>query len=137
MLEWLGDLAGRLRTLLLRNLEAAGTRLDDLAGRRCFRAPLERVREHERRVDEWAERLRRAARQRLEAAGQRLEAQAARLEGLSPLNVLSRGYSLTRREADGAVVRDAQQVRPGERLVTHVQHGRIVSRVEEWSEPSE
>ena len=63
----------------------------------------------------------------------RLEAQAARLESLSPLNVLSRGYSLTRKEADQAVVRSADQVRPGERLLTTVQHGTIVSRVEEAS----
>jgi exodeoxyribonuclease VII large subunit len=137
VLEWLGDLEGRLRTFLVRNLKEAQGRLDDLAGRRCFRAPLERVRENERRIDESAERLRRAARLRLAVARQRLEAHAARLEGLSPLNVLSRGYSLTRREADGTVVRDPHQVRPGDRLVTHVQNGRIVSRVEESPESSQ
>ena len=55
----------------------------------------------------------------------------ARLETLSPLNVLARGYSLTRSETDLVVVRDPAQVVPGDRLVTHVQHGRIVSRVEQ------
>jgi hypothetical protein len=29
------------------------------------------------------------------------------------------------------VVRNAEQVRPGDRLVTHVEHGRLTSRVEE------
>jgi exodeoxyribonuclease VII large subunit len=134
VLEWLTELEGRLRSLLLRNLESARTRLDELANRRCFRTPLEPIREQERRLDEWAERLRRAGRLRLDAARQRLEAQAARLESLSPLNVLGRGYSLTRREDDGAVVRDPRQVRPGERLVTHVERGRIISRVEELPE---
>jgi exodeoxyribonuclease VII large subunit len=136
VLEWLTELEGRLRSLLLRHLETARARLDDLARRRCFCAPLEPIREQERRVDEWAERLRRAVRQRTDAAQQRLEAMAAQLEGLSPLNVLARGYSLTRREADGAVVRDTLQARPGDRLITHVQRGRIVSRVEEPSESS-
>jgi exodeoxyribonuclease VII large subunit len=45
------------------------------------------------------------------------------------LNVLARGYSLTRTET-GEVIRSAEQVRPGDRLITTVQHGRIVSRVE-------
>ena len=123
-------LEGSFRALLLRRLEVARNRLDDLAGRACFRRPLERLREEERRLDDWAERLGRVVRRRLEEAKQRLEAQAARLEGLSPLNVLARGYSLTRREGDGAVVRSPEQVRPGERIVTQVRRGRIVSRVE-------
>jgi exodeoxyribonuclease VII large subunit len=120
----------RLRTLLLRKFELAKTRLDDLALRHCFRRPLERIREEERRLDDWGERLRRAGRQLLLQWRQRLEAQAARLETLSPLNVLGRGYSLTRRETDNAVIRRPDQVQLGERLVTQVQHGLIVSRVE-------
>jgi exodeoxyribonuclease VII large subunit len=134
VLEWLGELEGRLRSLLRRNLDAARARLDHLVAHRCFRTPLEPIRDHERSIDEWAERLRRAVRLRLEAARRRLEAQAAQLETLSPLNVLGRGYSLTRREEDGAVVRDPDQVRRGERVITHLEGGRIVSRVEEISD---
>jgi exodeoxyribonuclease VII large subunit len=103
-------------------------------GRRCFRSPLDDVRQLERRLDEWHERLRRALRQRLAEWRRRLEAQAARLESLSPLNVLARGYSLTRTEADGVVVRAPAQVRPGDRLLTLVRQGRIISRVEETLE---
>ena len=105
--------------------------VDDLAQRRAFRVPLEGIRDREHRLDDWSERLRRAQKQQLQRVGQRLEAQAARLESLSPLNVLARGYSLSRRETDQVVVRSAEQVQPGDRLVTHVQHGRIISRVEQ------
>ncbi len=128
--QGLRDLDARLRESLLRRLELARRRLDDLAGRPAFHRPLERIRDQERRLDEWADRLGRAVRQRVAATRERLGAQAARLESLSPLNVLGRGYSLTRREADEAVVRHPDQVRPGDRLVTLVQHGRVVSRVE-------
>jgi exodeoxyribonuclease VII large subunit len=131
VVQALGDTDTRLRELLLRRLDLARRRLDDLAQRRAFRLPLERVRDRERRLDEWAERLGRAARQRLAAARERLQAQAARLETLSPLNVLARGYSLTRREVDQAVVRRPDQVRPGDRLVTLLQEGQVISRVEE------
>ncbi len=120
----------RLRGALLGRLEQAKQRIDDLAGRHAFRLPLERIRDREQRLDDWGERLRRAVKQRLVSARERLEAEAGRLESLSPLNVLSRGYSLTRSEADGTVVRDAAQVRPGDRLVTTVQRGTILSRVE-------
>ncbi len=131
IVEGLRGLAGQLRAALWQRLELARGRLQDLAQRRSFRLPLEWVRDGERRVDELGDRLRRAMRQRLSRARDGLSAQAARLESLSPLNVLGRGYSLTRREADRTVVRHADQVRPGDRLVIHVQHGRIVSRVED------
>jgi exodeoxyribonuclease VII large subunit len=130
---WLRELAGQLPALLGRRVELARGRLDELARRPAFRLPLERVRDQERRLDDWGERLGRAVKQRLVLARQGVEAVAARLETLSPLNVLGRGYSLTRTEAD-QVVRSPSQVRPGDRLVTQVQHGRIISRVEEAGE---
>jgi exodeoxyribonuclease VII large subunit len=130
MLEGLREFDGRLRDSLLGRLELARRRLDDLAQQRAFRRPLERARDLELRLDDWAGRLGRAARQRLAAARERLQAQAARLESLSPLNVLGRGYSLTRIQATDAIVRSPEQVRPGDLLVTTVQHGRLISRVE-------
>ncbi len=132
--EGLRAVEAQLRNLLVQRLALTKTRLDDLAQRRSFRMPLERVREHERRLDDSAGRLQRALRQRLVQMRERLEAQTARLESLSPLNVLGRGYSLTRREADQVVVRRPDQVRPGERLVTDIQRGRIYSRVEQTEE---
>ena len=120
----------RLRNLLRRRLELARTRLNNLAQRRSFRLPLEPIRDLERCLDEWGERLRRAVRQRLSRWQQHVEAQAGRLETLSPLNVLARGYSVTRKDVDQVVVRSAVQVQPGDRLLTLVSDGRIVSRVE-------
>jgi exodeoxyribonuclease VII large subunit len=134
VLTWLNETETRLRDLLLRRLDLARARLDDLARRRCFREPLDRVRDYERHLDDWNERLQRALRQRLAVLRQRLEALAGRLETLSPLHVLARGYSLTRTECDGVVVRTPAQVRPGDRLLTLVQHGRVISRVEETQE---
>jgi exodeoxyribonuclease VII large subunit len=120
----------QLRNRVSNRLTLARQRLDDLAGRRVLRLPLERIRTHEQRLDEWSERLGRVARQRLDRSRERLQALAARLETLSPLNVLGRGYSLTRRESDQSLIRSSDQVRPGERLVTLVERGRIISRVE-------
>lgn len=129
MLQYLGDLEGRLRDGLLQRLDSWQRRLDDLAQRRIFRLPLERLRDAEQRLDDWSQRLTRAARRRLTQAGDRLQSQAARLESLSPLNVLARGYSLTRVKESQRIVREPNQVQPGDLLETIVQHGHIISRV--------
>lgn len=125
------DVESQLRNSIQQRLGLARNRLNDLAERRAFRLPLERVREQEQRLDDWMERLQRASRQQVVRSRERVQVFAARLESLSPLNVLSRGYSLTCKEQEKSVVRSPNQVRPGERIVTTVQHGRIVSRVEE------
>ena len=136
VLAWLEGLEEKLRDRLRTRLDAAKTKLDELAARRCFRQPLDRLRDEERRLDEWSARLARNVRQRLEQSHQRLEGLAARLESLSPLNVLARGYSLTRKENEQSVLRSAEQVRTGDRLVTQLSQGRVVSRVEETTPDS-
>jgi len=131
LLDGLRDSDRRLAEAIARRLELVRSRLDDLAKRRALQRPLERLRDHERRLDDWAERLRRAAQLRHREASQRLAALAARLETLSPLNVLARGYSLTRTAVGGPLLRDASDVRPGDRLLTTLARGRVVSRVED------
>jgi exodeoxyribonuclease VII large subunit len=134
ILAWLGEIRGRLRMLLLRSVQAARERLLDLSDRRCFRSPLERIKERREYLTRWEERLTRAARQRLARGQESLGSLAGRLEALSPLNVLARGYSLTRKE-DGSVVRSAQQVQPGDRIFIHLERGSLVGRVEECHPP--
>jgi exodeoxyribonuclease VII large subunit len=131
MLEQLFGAETRLKELLLYRLDASRQRWQTLAERRAFRLPLERVHESERRVDDWADRLHRAALRRVQHGRQQVEALAGQLESLSPLNVLARGYSLTRRENDTRLVKNADQVQVGDRIVTQLEQGRIVSRVEE------
>jgi exodeoxyribonuclease VII large subunit len=127
--ETLAGLAGRLRALLQGRLELARARLDQLAGRPCLRRPLERIRDAERHLDDLDGRLRRALLRRIEQTRGRLLSATDRLEGLSPLRVLGRGYSLTRRLDDLAVIRGPEQVSAGDWIVTQTQGGRIVSQV--------
>jgi exodeoxyribonuclease VII large subunit len=131
VLQWLGGLEGRLRGFLRQRLEGARKQLDALAGRPCFRRPADRVAEARARVAELHGRLHRAIGHRLLVQRQRVEAIAARLDDLSPLAVLRRGYSLTRREGDPGVVRTAEEVAVGTRIVTLLGAGELISRVEE------
>ena len=51
------------------------------------------------------------------------------LESISPLNVLSRGYSVTQTAA-GEIVRSSDQVQPGDTILTRLEHGNIASTVQ-------
>ena len=126
----LAQLRQRMVAALRNRLMASRRRVEMLAGRPIFRWPLARVQQWARRVDEWEIRAHRAMRSRLERAHARVEALAGRLETLSPLAVLSRGYSLTQRESDGRIVREPADAPVGQRIITRLARGQIISRVE-------
>jgi exodeoxyribonuclease VII large subunit len=79
-------------------------------------SPASRVNEAQSWLAASQARLEALERQALAHSRGRLQQLAARLEALSPLQVMSRGYSVVLRKRDGAVVRSAEQVQPGELL---------------------
>ncbi|MGE0608078.1 MAG: exodeoxyribonuclease VII large subunit [Pirellulales bacterium] len=121
--------AGRMAHGLRRQTQAARARLEMLASRRVLRRPLELVHDLARRLDELQLTADRAMRRQIDRHGRHLAGLAAQLESLSPLAVLSRGYSVTQR-ADGTLLRDSADLRIGEEIATRFAHGRAVSRVE-------
>lgn len=129
LMDGLLETRDRLGEALAHRLTLARERLDRLAERPALRKPLERVREAEQKLDDAGDRLRRAVDRRVARAGEQLAAVADQLEGLSPLNVLKRGYSLTTM-ADGTLVRAADSLRPGQTIRTRVTGGTIVSTVQ-------
>ena len=61
LLSGVRDLENKLHDSMRRRLEQTRRCLDDLAGLRIFRLPLERVHEEEQQLDDWSERLRRCS----------------------------------------------------------------------------
>lgn len=59
----------------------------------------------------------------------RLRSLAAQLDALSPLSVLSRGYSLTRKTSDGSIVRDSDQLAVNESIDLRFARGRATAKV--------
>lgn len=57
-----------------------------------------------------------------------LNVQMAKLDALSPLAVLTRGYSITQAE-DGRILRDASTVKPGEKLKIRLERGKLNAEV--------
>jgi exodeoxyribonuclease VII large subunit len=91
------------------------------------RAPV--VEEYAQRVDEYAEDIDRCVRDLLDDAHTDVEEQARLLESVSPLKVLSRGYSVV--ESDDGVVESVEQVEAGDTLTARLSDGDVESRVEE------
>ncbi len=148
--EKLKQCAGQIRAALRR--QALDLRARFLAASRSyvFREPRNLVRQYAQRIDGLSVRMTnelrgsvQAGRQEADELGLRLVHRverwremcaqnvrrlAAQLKALSPLAVLERGFSITRR-ANGAVVRDAEAVAVGDALVTRLARGVLESKV--------
>jgi len=107
----------------------AERRLEAVAARLGAASPMHLV--HRRRVllAQLGTRLSHAQRQQLAADRRTVEALAARLEAGSHARILRRGFTLTRRERTGKMVRSPRDVREGERIVTETAEGEFTSRV--------
>ena len=87
----------------------------------------------ERRLESWREldrRLCERTHQGVKDSQNRFVTLEARLRLLSPTNVLERGYSVTFDAETGQVIRDATEVKPGQRLKTRLKKGEIRSVAE-------
>jgi exodeoxyribonuclease VII large subunit len=66
----------------------------------------------------------------LGARSKQLEKNAALINSLSPLTVLQRGYSITRRLSNGEIIRRASQLTLDERIAIQLAQGSLEARVE-------
>lgn len=124
------NLQQRLATGLTNRAKQARLKLDGLAARRVIARPFQRVHDELTRLDDLDSRLRRAVRLRSVDAKQQLDLAAATLDALSPLKVLGRGYSITRRTESGELVTAPDQLTNGDRITTILARGQLTSRVE-------
>jgi len=127
--ERLSTRAERLASAPARRLDAEHRSLADAARRLGGRAP-QLAEARRARIDATAELLARRAPQHVESAARAVDARAARLALLDPVNLLRRGWSITR-DADGRLVRSAADVPSGSVITTELADGRLTSRIED------
>lgn len=125
----LGNYRHRLSNGLRSRAMTARARFETAATSPVMRKPFDRIHQLSRALDELELRIARAARNRQAAAGRQLAALANHLESLSPIGVLGRGYSLTTRVSDGALIRSASTLEVGDEIHTRFGTGTAVSRV--------
>jgi len=119
----------RLTSALRQRARQARLQLDALSQRRARTQPLEAIHDRATRLDDLESRLKQAAKTLTSSARVALDTLAGQLDALSPLAVLSLGYSLTKRLSDGQVLRRAVDVQPGDQLSTLLADGEIISEV--------
>ncbi|MDP3042027.1 MAG: exodeoxyribonuclease VII large subunit [Candidatus Omnitrophota bacterium] len=94
-----------------------------------LKSPQDHLYEKQQQIDELFSGLNYNMRHALELAAQRSSALIQRLEALSPLSILSRGYSLSVLMSQGAIVKDACMIKSGDKLKTVLHKGAFTSAV--------
>ena len=113
---------------LTRQLKASRQHLSALAASPALQSPTGYLEQRAQQVLLLKNRLISAQNQSIAVRKQKYIAAAAKLDAMSPLKVLTRGYSMTQRE-DGTVVRSVSQVEPGERLRISLEDGTLRATV--------
>ncbi|MEO2023162.1 MAG: exodeoxyribonuclease VII large subunit [Pirellulaceae bacterium] len=126
----------RMSHALKHRLSASRDRLLALSERRVLRRPGERLELLSQQLDDLERRGARALLDCWTRCQDKLRGVSSQLESLSPLGVLSRGYSVTRLEPVGDVVTDATSLGAGQLINTRLGKGTVISRVEE-TKPNE
>ncbi len=123
----LDELSMRLQRGVHAQLNQKNNQLSLLQQRFQHQHPERRLSQSKDALQQLEQRLLNAQNKNQQSAEQQLAMLAARLESVSPLSVLARGYSITKKGE--SVVKSIEQVKAGETLVTQVHDGEIHTTV--------
>lgn len=96
-----------------------------------LKRPFDKVYRLQQDVDEIMQRLVTTGKHMVQLERERLAGIANRLDSISPLRVLSRGYSITTLVIDDKLIKSTEGLAAGNRLKTRFSHGSVVSSVVE------
>lgn len=96
-----------------------------------LKSPRDRLFERQQQVDELSSGLNYNMRHFLELTAERNCSLIQRLGALSPLSILSRGYSLSMLMPQEVILKDISQIKPGDKLKTVLHKGAFTSLVQE------
>ena len=114
--------AARLDQAVDRGLSQRRAALTELSSRRVMQSPTGFIDQRRLELDSIRLRLDAAATGRLNRERQEFARLAAKLDALSPLKVLGRGYSIAL-DAEGRAVREAAQLKAGDKLDLRLSRG--------------
>jgi exodeoxyribonuclease VII large subunit len=124
----LDELEGRLRRAWRGRADRRNQQLAGLAARLRAQTPDRRIQHHRERLENLIRHLESVTRRRLERDGQRLAVVSRALHANSPLEILARGYGIVH-DQHGAVIRRAEQVTEGDKIIARLHQGKLLCRV--------
>ena len=124
----LAQTQARMAAAVERQLSLSRQRLEALAGKRVLQSPMNYLQDKRMTLEYSRERLSSASQRLMQAKREQFVRLTAKLDAMSPLKVLSRGYSVVRTE-DGSVLRRAADARLGDRIQIDLMQGTLLAEV--------
>jgi len=126
--QQLDSMIAAMASSLERQIKSAKKHLDVLSQSPALRSPDGYIQQREKSLEFLKNRMISAQNQNITRKNQQYIAAVSKLDAMSPLKVLSRGYSMTQKQS-GEVVRSVKQVEPGERIAISLSDGRLSATV--------
>ena len=124
LLQNMDALSSAMAAALSRQLRSAQQHLDVLSRSPALQSPTGYLQQKEKGLELLRNRLIAAQNNKIAGTEQRYVASVAKLDAMSPLKVLTRGYSMTQ-TSKGTVIRSISQVEPGERINVRLSDGSL------------
>ena len=128
LMQTLDAMSASMATAMNRQIKAARQHLNILSASPALRSPTGYLERKATDLNHLKERLAAAQLRSIDRSKQRYVALTAKLDAMSPLKVLSRGYSMTQK-TDGAVIRSVSQIAIGDVVEITMSDGRVTAAV--------
>ena len=129
--QHLDDRQRQLALIVSNRINARSTKLNFEATRLAAYHPKHGVALHRQNLTALGTRLATTLDRNLHAQQANLDAMEKHLNAISPIAVLKRGYTITSRKRDGAILRSATDVAAGDRIVTRFADGTVESTADD------
>jgi exodeoxyribonuclease VII large subunit len=124
----LSDLTGRIRQAFVEQYRYASSAFSQISARLTPQTLMAKVAAGDNRLGVLSQRQQTAFEKLVKAKDESLKLKMAKLNALSPLAVLTRGFSITQTE-DGRILRDPADVKAGDRLKIRLEKGKLNAEV--------
>lgn len=131
--QTLDSASAAMAAALNRQIVAARRHLHVLSGSPALRSPTAYLEQRRQLLARCRERMTAAQTRVLDRRKQSFIGLTAKLDAMSPMKVLTRGYSMTA-NADGEVIRCVSQTAPGDRICISVSDGTVLATVTDVKE---
>lgn len=124
------DLSHRIERSILNEVKRKRERTTFLEQRTLLRSPMHQIKILRSSLHETEKEIVQRIKRLMELKRERLHGILGKLESLSPLSVLQRGYSITRKLPSLKILRDSSEVKKGDQVEVRLYRGALTCNVE-------